>query len=144
MLTSKKNKTNTMAKVQENDSNALNIIGQGTEITGEIDSKGDIRIDGILKGNLKVTGKLVLGPTGNIEGDISCKNADVSGKIDGKINVGELLSLKASAKIHGDIIASKIAIEPGAIFTGTCKMDSVGTQSSTSNYKFGKKEESKP
>jgi len=119
-----------MAKVIEQESNALNMIGQGTEITGEIDSKGDIRIDGKIKGNLKVTGKIVLGPTGTIDGDVTCKNADISGKIDGKISISELLTLKATAKIHGDIIASKIAVEPGAIFTGTCKMDSASSLSS--------------
>ena len=121
---SQKSKTNTMVKnTQEAESNAINIIGVGTEITGEILSNGDVRIDGKLKGNIQTKGKLVIGPTGVIIGDIKCKNADVSGKIDGKVAVSELLSLKSTSKIHGDIITNKLSIEPGSIFTGTCNMD---------------------
>jgi len=72
---------------------------------------------------LVTKGKLVVGPSGSITGDIQCKNADISGKIEGKISVSELLTLKASSKFTGDIITGKLAIEPGAIFTGTCSMN---------------------
>ena len=102
--------------------NDLNIVGVGTSITGDVVSNGDIRIDGNLQGNLNTKSKLVLGPSGKILGEIFCKNSEVSGQIDGKIVVEELLILKATAKINGDIFTSKLAIEPGAIFTGTCKM----------------------
>lgn len=107
------------------DSVSINLIGSGTAIVGDITSNGDIRIDGSLKGNITITGKLVVGPTGNIEGNIQCQNADVSGEINGKITVSELLSLKASAKILGDIITGKISVEPNATFTGTCSMGAV-------------------
>src|ERR1700741_2977309 len=107
------------------DSVSINLIGSGTRIVGDITSTGDIRIDGSLKGNITISGKLVVGATGNIEGNIQCQNADVSGEINGKISVGDLLSLKASAKILGDIITSKISIEPNATFTGTCNMGTV-------------------
>jgi len=120
---STKKETGTMVKNQEIESNSINIIGAGTQITGEISSNGDIRIDGKLKGNLITKGKLVVGPTGIIEGDVNCKNSDVSGKIDGKVIVSELLSLKSTAKIHGDLVTNKLSIEPGAILTGTCNMD---------------------
>ena len=101
---------------------AINLIGAGTEITGDIKSTGDVRIDGILTGNLKISGKLVIGETGKVNGEINCKNSEVLGKIQGKIKVDELLSLKATSKISGDIITKKLAIEPGAIFTGNCNM----------------------
>ena len=116
-------KSTSMAKPTETESNKINLIGAGTSISGEINStNGDIRIDGTLNGNITTNGKLVIGPTGTIVGDIRCKNADVFGKIEGKVAVGELLSLKASSKVNGDIITNKLSIEPGSIFTGTCNM----------------------
>lgn len=112
-----------MAKLNEADnSTTINLISLGTDITGDIRSTGDIRIDGSLKGNLITKGKVVIGPTGKINGEIECKNSEVSGIIEGKINVSQLLNLKASSKITGDIITSKLSIEPGAVFTGNCSM----------------------
>jgi cytoskeletal protein CcmA (bactofilin family) len=104
------------------DATSVNLIGNGTSLVGEIKSNGDFRIDGNLKGNIEVKGKLVVGATGKIEGEIICQNADISGEIKGKINVGELLTLKSSARLAGDIVTGKIAIEPEAQFTGTCSM----------------------
>ncbi len=107
------------------ESSSINLIGNGTAITGDITSNGDVRIDGKLKGNLTISGKLVIGPSGNIEGNVICQNADVSGEIHGKVTVSELLSLKSSAKLLGDIVTGKISIEPNATFTGTCNMGAV-------------------
>jgi cytoskeletal protein CcmA (bactofilin family) len=113
-----------MAKLaNETDSNSINLVGVGTVITGDVNSNGDIRIDGTLNGNLVTKGKVVIGETGKAKGEINCKNSDVSGEIEGKIVVTELLSLKAASKINGDIIANKLAIEPGAKFTGNCTMN---------------------
>lgn len=111
-----------MAKFNETDSTTINLISIGTDITGDIKSNGDIRIDGSLTGNLNTKGKVVIGPTGKVKGEIVCKNSEVAGLIEGKINVGQLLNLKASSKILGDIVTSKLSIEPGALFTGNCKM----------------------
>ncbi len=113
-----------MAKYSENEltSNNINLIGQGTEITGDIICSGDLRIDGVLVGNLNAKGKVVIGETGKIKGEIGCKNADISGVLEGKITIAELLALKSTSKIFGDITTSKLAIEPGARFTGYCNM----------------------
>lgn len=113
-----------MAKYNEPEtsSNNINLIGFGTEIHGDVTCNGDLRIDGILIGNIAAKGKIVIGETGKIKGEISCKNSDVSGFIDGKITVVELLSLKSSAKVLGDIFTSRLAIEPGSKFTGYCNM----------------------
>jgi len=111
-----------MAKYNETENATINLISNGTDIKGDIKSNGDIRIDGSLAGNLSTKGKVVIGPTGRINGEIICKNSEVSGVIEGKIVVGQLLSLKASSKILGDIITAKLAIEPGARFTGNCNM----------------------
>ena len=111
-----------MAKYNETDNTTINLISNGTDITGDIKSNGDIRIDGSLKGNLSTKGKVVVGPTGKVNGEVTCRNSEISGIIEGKITVGQLLNLKASSKILGDITTSKLSIEPGAIFSGTCKM----------------------
>ncbi len=117
-----------MAKITETDHTSINLVGTGTVIKGEVNSTGDIRIDGTLTGQVKCKGKIVVGSTGVLEGDIFCQNADFSGKIKGKIEVSELLTLKATARMYGDIITNKLAIEPGASFTGTCSMDKTHTQ----------------
>ncbi len=113
-----------MAK-NENTGSSVNLIGPGTVIKGDIDTNGDIRIDGSIEGTLKVKGKLVVGNTGKIIGDIQCQNAEVFGEILGQIGVSELLSLKVTAKMNGDIVTNKLSIEPGAVFSGTCKMGAV-------------------
>ena len=117
------NKNESMKK--EETTAAVNMIGAGTVITGDVYSKGDIRVDGTLKGSVITEGKVVLGREGIIEGDIECGAADISGKIKAKITVSQVLSLKGSAKLNGDITANKLSIEPGAEFTGSCSMGAV-------------------
>ena len=118
-------KNNESMKRTENNNSVVNIIGQGTSILGDINSNGDIRIDGTLKGSIKTEGKVVLGKEGVVEGDVVCQNADISGTIKAKITVSNLLSLKDTAKLNGDIVTNKLSIEPGAEFTGSCSMGAV-------------------
>lgn len=99
-----------------------NRIVEGTTIKGDINSKADFRLDGHLIGNFQTTGKLVIGPSGSITGDIVCNNADIEGKFEGTIQVHELLSIKASASIQGQVTVGKLAVEPGAVFAATCSM----------------------
>jgi cytoskeletal protein CcmA (bactofilin family) len=99
-----------------------NRIVEGTIIKGDILSKADFRLDGDLIGNFQSHGKIVIGPAGSIKGDILCKNADIEGRFEGKIQVEEVLSLKASSVITGEVICGKLAIEPGAEFNATCVM----------------------
>lgn len=118
-------KPNQNAKTTTLDANApdrLNRIVEGTSIQGEISSESNIRIDGHVKGIITTKGRLVIGVTGSVEGEIICQNAEVEGVINGTLKVDDLLSLKSTAKINGDIITSKLAIESGAEFTGTCNM----------------------
>jgi cytoskeletal protein CcmA (bactofilin family) len=74
----------------------------------------------------------VIGPTGKVKGEVFCKNSEVSGIVEGKISVGQLLTLKNSSKIVGDIITFKLSIEPGAKFTGNCKMSETEDNEGTS------------
>jgi cytoskeletal protein CcmA (bactofilin family) len=99
-----------------------NRIVEGTTIKGDISSPADFRLDGHLIGNFESKGKLVIGPAGSVKGDIICKNCDIEGKFDGKIQVAEILNLKSKAVIHGEVICGKLAVEPGAEFTATCVM----------------------
>ncbi len=114
-----------MAKTNDTDAAAINIIRKGTTITGDITCLGDIRIDGDLKGKLISEGKVVVGPTGTINGEVTCKNADISGTLNAILVVKELLLLKSTANIIGDIKTNKLSIEPGANFTGSCNMGGV-------------------
>lgn len=111
-----------MAKSVETPTSSRNILGCGTILKGNIESNGDFRIDGTLTGTIKTKGKVVIGSTGVVEGEIVCQNADIEGMVKAKIVVSELLTLKAESKIDGDITTAKLAIEPGAKFSGTCKM----------------------
>lgn len=131
-----------MAKFNEPDNTTINLISAGTDIIGDVKSSGDIRIDGTLTGNLNTKGKVVVGPTGKVKGEVICKNSEVAGVIEGKIIVGQLLNLKASSKIYGDIATSKLSIEPGAVFSGTCKMSDTEINASTGFIK--EKEPEKP
>lgn len=102
----------------------LNLIGVGTSINGDINSGGDLRIDGTVIGNVNSKARLVLGPNGKIEGDIHAQNADIQGSVKGKIMVAEILFLKGSAQISGDIVTNKLVVENGAEFNGSCVMKS--------------------
>jgi len=112
-----------MAKMADTDNtNKINMISAGTTIEGNISSSENIRFDGNLVGNLNTRGKVFVGQTGKVTGEIRCKNCEVEGVIDGKVVVEELLSLRAVSKLYGEIKTGKLAIEPGATFTGKCDM----------------------
>ena len=100
----------------------INSIMEGTSIEGEIRSDSNIRIDGRVKGTVNARGRVIVGQTGIIEGEVVCQSSDIEGTVIGKVNCQDLLSLKATAKLQGDINTKKLAIEPGAVFTGNCSM----------------------
>ena len=102
-----------------------NHINSDTVIEGSIKAKGNLRIDGKLTGTLECQGRVVIGASGSVDGEIRCENAEIEGSINANIIVSELLSLKATAKVQGDIVTKKLAIEPGASFSGSCSMGGV-------------------
>ena len=99
-----------------------NRVVEGTIIKGDIISQADFRLDGELIGNFNSQGKIVVGPTGSVTGDVNCKNADIEGKFDGKLEVEDLLTVKSKAHVTGEVQVGKLAVEPGAVFTATCTM----------------------
>lgn len=100
----------------------INILNAGTRITGDLASEGDLRVDGSVQGNIEVKTKLVLGQSAHVRGNINAQNSDVSGVVIGNVTVSELLTIKATAKITGDIACSKLIIEAGAEFNGNSAM----------------------
>jgi cytoskeletal protein CcmA (bactofilin family) len=115
-------KSKSTSSFDESPSGSTTIIGAGTTIIGNMQSNGDIRIDGILKGNLSSKSKILIGAEGAVEGDIDGKQADVLGKVTGKVKVADLLYLHGQAVVDGDIYAGKLQIEPTASFNGQCHM----------------------
>jgi cytoskeletal protein CcmA (bactofilin family) len=122
----KKSKHNTMETTTQQ-----NIIAQGTKIVGDLVSQGPFRIDGTIEGNVKTSGKIVVGKSGFIKGTLQGENADFEGKFSGKLILSGTLSLKATAHIEGEVHITKLAVEPGATFNATCSMK--GTVKSLSN-----------
>lgn len=111
-----------MGKENSASSSAVNLLCEGTIIIGDIKTKNDLRIDGIIKGKILSSGRLVVGNTAKIEGDIECANIDVIGVVLGNIVSSGTVSLKAPAKVVGNITSSVLAIEPGVFFNGNCQM----------------------
>lgn len=116
------------SKKQKNgaDNNAyadtVSIIAGGLILTGDIESEGDIRVDGTVTGNICCKSKVVIIATGKVCGDIEAVNVDVHGSVKGTITVRELLSLKAHCHIEGNLFTDKLQIEPNATFNGNCTM----------------------
>lgn len=121
--------------------NTLNIINSGTTITGDVNSDGDMRVDGTIKGYLSSKARLVLGQTAIIEGDIKAANIEISGEVTGNIFATELLTIKTTAKIVGDIVSNKLIIEAGASFNGTSKMNKPKEASITNNTNGNKSQQ---
>jgi cytoskeletal protein CcmA (bactofilin family) len=117
MITTKEQK-----RVADEISNSSNVIGKGTVLEGNIETYGNIRIEGKIIGNIKSKSKIALGSSSHVEGNITAQNADIEGEVKGKIDISELLVLKATAVVHGDISTGKLVVEPGAVFNGSCRM----------------------
>ncbi|MBL4904991.1 MAG: polymer-forming cytoskeletal protein [Flavobacteriaceae bacterium] len=99
-----------------------NILAKNTTIIGDLSSEGDFRIDGILEGTLTTKGRVIIGADGFIKGKVECNNADIEGKFSGELKVHQMLTIKATANIFGDVVLGKLSVEPGASFNATCAM----------------------
>ncbi len=102
--------------------NAINSLVQGAVVEGNVKSESDIRVDGTIKGKLHCDTKVVIGPTGFIEGEVRCANAVIEGKFEGVIMVSELLNVRESAVVNGDVTTGKLIVQAGAVFNVTCDM----------------------
>ena len=121
-----KNKTNGL--IPSASSSSSNSLVQGTHIEGTVQADKDIRIDGTLRGNLNCKGKVIIGPTGHITGDVQCENAVIEGRFEGVLLVNDILHVKETARVEGDVTTQKLVVQPGSIFNVKCKM---GTSQNT-------------
>ncbi len=113
------------SKTSQEEYAACSIIAQGTVITGDIESNGDIRIDGSIKGNIRSKARIIIGANALVEGNVQSKDADIFGHVKGHLNITELLQLKNLAVIDGDINTGKLQMEHTVSFNGQCKMGAI-------------------
>lgn len=109
-------------KDMQNQSGERNIIAKNTSLVGDINSDGDFRVDGKIEGTIKTSGRVVIGKDGIVIGTIDCTHADIEGSFSGKLIVDQVLSLKSTANISGEVTLGKLSVEPGAAFNATCTM----------------------
>ena len=117
-------KTMIMSNEKTNGSNGATLISAGTTLKGDLSSNSDLRIDGTIIGNVSSSAKIVIGASGNVEGDISGNQADIVGKVSGNIKTKDLLQLRGDCVVNGNVYAGKLQVEPTAIFNGQCHMGS--------------------
>lgn len=117
---------------------SLNALVKGTLVEGTVKSESDLRVDGTVKGKLSCSAKVIIGPTGNIDGEIRCQNAVIEGKFTGNIWVTELLNIRETAEINGEVYTSKLTVQPGAVFNVNVHMtDGANGSSGQSQMKNG-------
>ncbi|RAI99432.1 cytoskeletal protein CcmA (bactofilin family) [Chitinophaga skermanii] len=116
----------------------INIIGYGTTIKGDIVCEGDIRIDGQVEGLVNTKAKIVVGPEGEITGDLQCNSADILGKVTGIIKVDDILFLKGNAVVKGDVFTKHFEMEPTANFNGRCHMEPAHSEAKPSKHEKSK------
>lgn len=97
-------------------------IESTTQIKGDIVSEADFRVDGSLEGSLNTKGKLIVGKEGKIIGEVSCSNAEIEGQFSGQLSVLEILALKSTSNVIGEVVTNKLIVETGAVFNATCSM----------------------
>lgn len=114
-------KTN-MTTPQQTGSAQFNALTAGSKIIGTVIADNDIHVDGTIEGEIKCTGKVIIGESGYVKGTITCQNADILGKLDGKLEVKQTLSLRASAHIQAEVNTQVLIVEPNAVFNGSCIM----------------------
>ena len=112
-----------MAKVEQTvNVNSVSRISAGTFFKGEVSSPYDLRIDGGFDGKLYTKGRVVVGESANVGGEMICENVDLWGSVKGDLYVKDTLSLKSGCTMEGSINVRKLIVELGAAFNGTCKM----------------------
>jgi cytoskeletal protein CcmA (bactofilin family) len=117
-----------MATTQQNSGALYNALTSGSKIIGTVITDSDMRIDGTVEGGVKCSGKLVIGEHGLIKGTVECQNAEIMGRLEGKIDVKYTLALRATSNLKGEISTGTLMVEPNAIFNGNCSMGVKNTE----------------
>lgn len=111
-----------MAGSQQNSGSLYNSLTAGSKVIGTIVTENDIRVDGTIEGDVKCSGKLVVGEKGTVIGTVVCDNAEIMGTVDGKIEATHALALRATSRVKGEIHTQTLTVEPNALFNGSCVM----------------------
>lgn len=123
---------------------ALNALVKGTVVEGTVRCDSDLRVDGTIKGKLTCKAKVIIGPTGVIEGEIQCQNAVIEGRFKGILKVSELLNVRETAEVDGEITTNKLLVQSGARFNVSCKMELGGSTPNGTAKNFDAKDDAKP
>ncbi len=107
------------------------ILEKDSSFIGEFKSKCDFRVDGNFEGSIETNGKVVIGKNGCIEGTVVCSSADIEGAINGTIHVKDLLSIRSTGEVKGDVVMSKLVVESGAIFNAKSSMKDENAEDSS-------------
>jgi cytoskeletal protein CcmA (bactofilin family) len=134
------NKGKTNAPSTSGSGHSLNSLVQGTIVEGDVSSKNDIRIDGMIKGSLRCEAKVIVGPSGAIEGQVTCQSAVFEGSFEGELTVKELLTIKESAKVSGQVRYGKLVVQPGAVLAGDVRMNGQQPTQKTKPVAAGREE----
>lgn len=118
---------------------ALNTLVKGTTVEGTLRCDSDLRVDGTIKGKLICQAKVIIGPTGVVEGEIRCQNAVLEGRFKGNMSVSELLSVRETAEVEGEIATNKLLVQSGARFNVSCKMETGASSNGTAKHFDGSK-----
>jgi cytoskeletal protein CcmA (bactofilin family) len=127
------NNKKTEAIASAANTSALNSLVQGTTVEGSVKAESDIRIDGVIHGDLTCSAKVIIGPTGSIKGEVRCANAMIEGKFEGTLYVDDLLSVKETASVIGQIHTDKLIVQSGAVFNVTCDMGKANNKKPNQN-----------
>lgn len=109
------------------------ILGEDTEFNGTLNFTSSLRIEGKFKGKMESEGQLIVAKTGQIEAEIQVGGLCVEGKITGNITARDLVELRATAEVHGDITAARLKIEDGVIFVGHADVSPAARRGNHSN-----------
>ena len=135
MFGSKKNKNASSNNVAGGTAKtlALNTLVKGTVVDGNIQTESDIRIDGVLTGNLNCGAKVIIGPSGRVDGEINCQNAVIEGEVEGILLVAEILTLKETAIINGDASYDKLVVHQGAVINAAIRRNDSDSSNHSNN-----------
>ena len=134
MFNNNTNRKSSSAKVNTNSTGnnlpSINMISEGTNVKGTLNTKSDIRIAGEVEGEIKAKGKIIISAAGKIKGDVEAVDADIAGRLEGEIHVSNKLILRQSALVDGDIYTKSLLVEEGAQINGACRMNENGSSGS--------------
>lgn len=101
----------------------LNVLGQGLKVRGRLTGDGDLRIEGEIEGDVKLSGDLELSSKGLIAGNVSAKSVTIEGALTGDVDAETAVAIRAGARVSGNMSGTEISLEEGATFSGRIEAD---------------------